>query len=419
MKHFLFGLLLILVFVPSLVFAINLNLSYPDFGGFNLADDQDLNEIVAFFYYFIVGISGLAAFVMLVWGGIQWLASGAIPSQASEARDRIRNAILGLLLILASFLIIQIINPELTVLGIGDPDLIPADLPIVGELSDGTTSAKLPRNNATKEGIYLCREKICTCRVVDNCIEGANPSSADYLFLDPDPAAVGVADPSNRTPGMPDLGSWKDEVKAVAVIGDYDVLLADDPNYEGVVICFDNRTGGNLKEYARLPSPPAPDKRWDDKGAMSAKILKGGTCKHPGVPMGAPLSDIGILEFWDLNVVFLFNDLNQGKEGMPGEPNFRRYKVSIVWSFRDHANPVLGLISPSLYVAPGEDAALLTQNPGGPGSLRMCFRESVDDLRDYSWTDSTDSNGIIDEINTLIGITDVECTEPGAAKSVI
>lgn len=104
-----------------------LNLQYPNFGGFDLNTRQSFPEILNFFYFFIVGIAGLAAFVMLVWGGVQWLASGAIPAQASEARDKIRNAILGLLLILASFLIIQIINPELTM--VGGLDLSKIDCP--------------------------------------------------------------------------------------------------------------------------------------------------------------------------------------------------------------------------------------------------------------------------------------------------
>lgn len=65
----------------------------------------------------VIRIAGLAAFVMLVWGGVQWLVSGAVPAQAGEARDRIKNAILGLLLILASFLVVQVINPELTLVG--------------------------------------------------------------------------------------------------------------------------------------------------------------------------------------------------------------------------------------------------------------------------------------------------------------
>jgi len=134
MRKFVFLLVLLAIVIPIFASAqIQLNLNYPEFGGITLdkatcdkivAGDpsvagkicgQNLN-IVAWLYYLIVGISGLAAFVMLVWGGVQWLTSGAIPSQAGEARDKLKSAVLGLLLILSSFLIIQVINPELTVL---------------------------------------------------------------------------------------------------------------------------------------------------------------------------------------------------------------------------------------------------------------------------------------------------------------
>jgi pectate lyase len=134
MRKFIFLFLLIALTLPIFASAqINLNLNYPEFGNVTLDKDkcdkivakdpsvegeicgQNLN-IVLWLYYLIVGIAGLAAFVMLVWGGIQWLTSGAIPSQASEAKDKVKSAVLGLLLILASFLIIQVINPQLTIL---------------------------------------------------------------------------------------------------------------------------------------------------------------------------------------------------------------------------------------------------------------------------------------------------------------
>jgi hypothetical protein len=124
MKYGFAFLMFLIVFAPLFASAIELNLNYPNFGDFNLADGQELAQVVAFFYYLFIGIAGLAAFVMLVWGGVQWLVSGAAPGQAGEARDKIRNAIIGLLLILASFLIIQVINPELIIIGSGDPSLV-------------------------------------------------------------------------------------------------------------------------------------------------------------------------------------------------------------------------------------------------------------------------------------------------------
>ncbi|HZX49816.1 MAG TPA: hypothetical protein VFE94_01530, partial [Candidatus Paceibacterota bacterium] len=42
---------------------ITLNLDYPVFGGIDLNTQQNINAIVGWLYYGIVGIAGLAAFV--------------------------------------------------------------------------------------------------------------------------------------------------------------------------------------------------------------------------------------------------------------------------------------------------------------------------------------------------------------------
>ncbi len=96
--------------------AIPLNLTYPVFGNIDINRDQDLSHVIAWFYYAIVGISGLAAFVMIVWGGVQWMSSTGNLSKIQGAKDTIKNALLGLLIVLASFLILQIINPDFTFL---------------------------------------------------------------------------------------------------------------------------------------------------------------------------------------------------------------------------------------------------------------------------------------------------------------
>ena len=97
-----------------------LNLCYPNFGG-RLTLNTPLDGLIKWFYTTIVTISGLAAFVMLVWGGITWMSSAGSPTAISDARGRIQSALLGLLLVLASFLILQVVNPELTVLNIPTP----------------------------------------------------------------------------------------------------------------------------------------------------------------------------------------------------------------------------------------------------------------------------------------------------------
>ncbi len=99
----------------------NLNLDYPTItipgvGEITLSLDMELNTLIAWLYYFIIGIAGISAFVMLVWGGVEWMTSAGNPSKITSAKDRMTSALLGLLIILASWLILQVINPELVIL---------------------------------------------------------------------------------------------------------------------------------------------------------------------------------------------------------------------------------------------------------------------------------------------------------------
>ena len=114
-------LLLVLFFACSLTLktkALELNLEYPEFGGIDINQDQDINQIIAWLYYFIIGISGFSAFFMAVWGGFQWTSSAGDPSVIGDAKDKLTSAALGILIILSAYLILQTINPELTTLNL-------------------------------------------------------------------------------------------------------------------------------------------------------------------------------------------------------------------------------------------------------------------------------------------------------------
>ena len=115
------SLLLVLIFTFSFalkVNAIQLNNHYPTFGGLNInsSEGQDINQIIAWLYYFIVGISGFSAFFMFVWGGFEWSSSAGDPTKIGEAKNRIKSAAIGVLIVLSAYLVLQTINPELTTL---------------------------------------------------------------------------------------------------------------------------------------------------------------------------------------------------------------------------------------------------------------------------------------------------------------
>ena len=64
MKKFLkliFQIILLSLLLPNISSAITLNLEYPEIAGLDLNIHQDLNQIIAWFYYFIISIAGIAA----------------------------------------------------------------------------------------------------------------------------------------------------------------------------------------------------------------------------------------------------------------------------------------------------------------------------------------------------------------------
>ena len=61
-------------------------------------------------------IASLAAFFSIVYGGFQHITSAGNPSKLSDARGRIKSGLLGLTILLSSYLILSTINPQLIVL---------------------------------------------------------------------------------------------------------------------------------------------------------------------------------------------------------------------------------------------------------------------------------------------------------------
>ncbi|TAN57601.1 hypothetical protein EPN15_03690 [Patescibacteria group bacterium] len=65
-------------------------------------------------YKFIVGLAAIAAVIVLMAGGYTWLFAGGNSSKVGEAKSLIGSAVLGLFLALGSYMILYLINPELT-----------------------------------------------------------------------------------------------------------------------------------------------------------------------------------------------------------------------------------------------------------------------------------------------------------------
>lgn len=65
-------------------------------------------------YRYLIGIVGIVAGIMIVWAGIKWLTAGGMPDRIGSAKKQIAGAIMGMIIALGAYVILFVVNPELT-----------------------------------------------------------------------------------------------------------------------------------------------------------------------------------------------------------------------------------------------------------------------------------------------------------------
>jgi hypothetical protein len=96
-----------------------LELAWPSSpAGSQISSCSDLTAFIKYFYEWGIVLGGFIAFVALVIAGFKYLTSVGDYVKMADARNQVIAAVAGLILLLASFLILNTLNPELTVLKI-------------------------------------------------------------------------------------------------------------------------------------------------------------------------------------------------------------------------------------------------------------------------------------------------------------
>lgn len=86
------------------------------------ADQEGLANFFNNLYKYLIGLAAALAVIMIIWGGLQY-ATQDVPGAKNEGKERIQQAILGLILILAPVLVFSIINPAILNLSVNLPPL--------------------------------------------------------------------------------------------------------------------------------------------------------------------------------------------------------------------------------------------------------------------------------------------------------
>ena len=83
--------------------------------GSELDGTSELHNLIMYIYEWGLALGGLSVFIVLVIAGMQYLTSAGKPEAMRSATDRIKSAIIGLILLLSIYLILHTISPGLVV----------------------------------------------------------------------------------------------------------------------------------------------------------------------------------------------------------------------------------------------------------------------------------------------------------------
>jgi len=145
-----------------------------------------IGEYINAIYKYAIGIVGILAAVVLMFGGVLWITAGGNAERIGNAKSRIGAALTGLVLTLASYTILYTVNP----------DLVNFKITTIGDVKDNSqeSGAQGCTNSQhldyeTQEHMFSCGNiqlETCTCvsgEGEDKCSEkGAikNCKSSNY-----------------------------------------------------------------------------------------------------------------------------------------------------------------------------------------------------------------------------------------------
>ena len=98
-------------------FAYALEITYPNIPFYpdinNCTGNDCMAKFISYWFGFGIMLAGVIALISLIVASVQLIASAGNPGVQGDARDRIRGALLGMVLLVSSFIIMRTINPTL------------------------------------------------------------------------------------------------------------------------------------------------------------------------------------------------------------------------------------------------------------------------------------------------------------------
>ena len=149
---------------PTEAYKYHLMVPLPTAGG-TATTTTGIVDYIRLLYLFAIGIAGVLAMAMIIYAGFRWTTAAGNYGAVSEAKRRMSGAILGLILLLASYLILNTINPALVNLKEPLLEFMIWDQPFgTGNTPAGSSGSTKPQY-CTDLGIHSCADytKLIKC----------------------------------------------------------------------------------------------------------------------------------------------------------------------------------------------------------------------------------------------------------------
>lgn len=125
-----------------------------------VADSAGLASFFNNLYKYLIGLAAVLAIIQITWAGIEMAINSGNVSKQSESKERITQAIFGLILVLSPVLVFSIINPNILNLSLSLPalDNTPSRSPSVSApaANGAGTSITQPSPSGYVNKLFFC-----------------------------------------------------------------------------------------------------------------------------------------------------------------------------------------------------------------------------------------------------------------------
>lgn len=160
-------------------------MDFPSIGGVEINSSTSAADFIVYLFNLSIAVGTFIAAIVLIMAGVDYVSSRGEPAKIGEAKNKIKNAFLGLIILLASFMILNIINPQLTSIKINQLKNDPQKEIVVPE-GTGIYLYDSPNYVSTVDPLRIIKSKANFTNENFNSrmqsIKFVNPDGGDFQF---------------------------------------------------------------------------------------------------------------------------------------------------------------------------------------------------------------------------------------------